>query len=102
MKVMQINCVYKNGSTGKITYDIHTELMKRGIDSIVCYGRGEKIHEKHVYKTCGELYSKVNHFVAKLTGIMYGGCYYSTRKLISVIKKKVQILYICNVLMDIL
>ena len=28
MKVLQVNVVYKNGSTGKITADIHTELLK--------------------------------------------------------------------------
>lgn len=88
MKVLQVNCVYKKGSTGKITYDIHTELLKRGIESVVCYGRGEKVTEDHVYKTCGELYSKVNHLAARVSGVMYGGCYFSTRKLISIIKKE--------------
>lgn len=88
MKVMQINCVYKNGSTGKITNDIHEELLTRGIDSVVCYGRGTKDHEEYVYKTCGELYSKANHFVSMITGIMYGGCQYSTWHLISIIKKE--------------
>ena len=63
MKVLQVNCVYKKGSTGKITYDIHTELLKQGIESVVCYGRGENVQDKFVYKTCGELYSKVNHFL---------------------------------------
>lgn len=88
MLVMQINCVYKKGSTGKITYDIHSELLKRGIESVVCYGRGEKINEPHVYKTCGEGYSKINHLLSELTGVMYGGCFFSTNKLIKIIKKE--------------
>ena len=88
MKVLQVNCVYRKGSTGKIVYDIHKELKKRGIDSVVCYGRGKNIKEDNVYKTCTELYSKVNQFVAKLTGVMYGGCFLSTRRLISIIKKE--------------
>lgn len=88
MKILQVNCVYKKGSTGKITYDIHTELLKRGIESVVCYGRGEKITENHVYKTCGEMYSKINHFISRLSGVMYGGCYFSTKKLINIIKKE--------------
>lgn len=88
MKILQINCVYKNGSTGKITYDIHTELLRNGIESVVCYGRGKKEQEECVYKTCGELYSKFNHLVSKFTGVMYGGCFFSTKKLISIIRKE--------------
>lgn len=88
MKVLQVNCVYKKGSTGKITYDIHSELLKQGIESVVCYGRGEKINEPHVYKTCGEVYSKINHLLSEFTGVMYGGCFFSTNKLIKIIKKE--------------
>lgn len=88
MKVLQVNNVYKKGSTGKITYDIHFELLKRGIESVVCYGRGEKINEPHVYKTCGEGYSKTNHLLSEFTGVMYGGCFFSTNKLIKIIKKE--------------
>ena len=88
MKILQVNCVYKKGSTGKITYDIHSESLKRGIESVVCYGRGEKINEPHVYKTCGEVYSKINHLLSEFTGVMYGGCFFSTNKLIKIIKKE--------------
>ena len=88
MKVLQANCVYKKGSTGKITYDIHSELLKQGIESVVCYGRGEKINEPHVYKTCGEVYSKINHLLSEFAGVMYGGCFFSTNKLIKIIKKE--------------
>ncbi len=88
MKIVQVNNLYRNGSTGKIVYDIHTELIKRGIKSVVCYGRGAKVQEENVYKTCGELYSYANHFMANATGIMYGGCSLSTNKLIQIIKKE--------------
>ena len=82
MKVLQVNCVYGVGSTGKIVAEIHTDLIKHEIESIVCYGRGEKIEQERIYKTCGEFYSKVNHFYAKLRGHLYGGCYFSTEKLL--------------------
>lgn len=88
MKILQINCVYGTGSTGKIVQDIHHELLKSGIDSVVCYGRGGKVKEPHVYKTCGELYSKLNNAVSRITGIMYGGCSFSTKKLIRIIKRE--------------
>ena len=88
MKVLQVNCVYRKGSTGKITADIHEELLRQGVESVVCYGRGDMVDEPHVYKTCGELYSKANHALTYVTGIMYGGLGLSTRKLISVIEKE--------------
>ena len=85
MKILQVNCVYNTGSTGKIMYDVHTELVKNGYNSVVCYGRGAKTTDKNVYKTCGEVYSKFNNLLSRFTGIMYGGCYFSTNKLISII-----------------
>ena len=88
MKILQINNVYKKGSTGKITYDIHQELQRRGIESVVCYGRGQKVDEINVHKTCGEFYSKINNIWSRITGIMYGGCFFSTNRLISIVKKE--------------
>ena len=88
MKILQVNCVYNKGSTGKITYDIHSGLKRQGIDSVVCYGRGKKVSEPNVYKICGECESKINHLWANLSGVLYGGCFFSTNKLIKIIKKE--------------
>ncbi len=88
MKILQVNCVHKKGSTGKITYDIHTALKEKGIESIICYGRGVASSENHVYKTCSEVYSKLNNLLSRFTGIMYGGCFFSTKRLIHIIKKE--------------
>lgn len=88
MKILQVNCVYNTGSTGKIVSDVHNELLKNGFESVVCYGRGEKVDLPGVYKTCGELYSKFNNLASRITGIMYGGCFFSTNRLISIIKKE--------------
>lgn len=88
MKVLQVNCVYKKGSTGKITYDLHKGLLDAGIESIVCYGRGKLVKEPGVYKTCPEWYSKLNNALSRITGIMYGGCFFSTNKLISIIRQE--------------
>lgn len=88
MKILQVNCVYNTGSTGKIVYDVHRELLSRGYESVVCYGRGAKTSDKYVHKTCAELYAKINNLCSRITGIMYGGCFFSTNKLISIIKKE--------------
>ena len=88
MKVLQVNCVYNKGSTGKITADLHKALLEQGVESIVCYGRGQKVDEPYVHKTCGELYAKLNNLWSRITGVMYGGCFFSTNRLIGIIKKE--------------
>ena len=88
MKVLQINSVYKYGSTGKITYDIHKELLKNNIESIVCYGRLDDCKEKNVFRLYGDFYSHINHFLCNLTGISYGHCHLATHKLKNIILKE--------------
>ena len=88
MKILQLNCVYRKGSTGKIVYDIHAELQRQGIESVVCYGRGEVVNEPNVYKTCPEWYSKLNNLWSRITGVMYGGLRLSTHQLIKIIERE--------------
>lgn len=88
MKILQVNSLYRSGSTGKITSDIHEELLNRKIESVVCYGRGEVWKEPHVYKICSEFYVHFNSLWFRATGIMYGGSIVSTSKLIGIIKKE--------------
>lgn len=88
MKVLQVNCVYNKGSTGKIVGEIHRSLIKNGIESVVCYGRGKRVREKNVYKLCSDFYAKCNSLRSRITGLMYGGCYLSTIGLIRIIKKE--------------
>ena len=87
MKVLQVNCVYRSGSTGKIVYDLHSAYQSRGIDSYVCYGRGTRVAEKNVYKTASEMISKGYNLISRVTGIQYGGAWGSTQYLINRIKK---------------
>ena len=88
MKILQVNVVYAKGSTGKIVAGIHRELLNDGFESVVCFGRGQVPSEKFIYKTCGELYSHFNHLLTKFSGVMYGGCFFSTNRLIRIIKKE--------------
>ena len=88
MKILQVNCGYNKGSTGKIVADVHAALIERGFTSLVCYGRGQKSSDPAVIKTCGELYSKLQQAKTRLSGVMYGGCRRSTRKLTSIIQRE--------------
>ena len=58
------------------------------MDSIVIYGRGQKINEHNVFYVCGDLCGKANHAISRITGLMYGGCPFSTLRIISIIKKQ--------------
>ena len=88
MKLLQVNCVYGDGSTGKITEDIHRMLLDRGDESLVCYGRGQKSQELGVTKICPEWYAKGNHFLSMIRGILYGGCLLSTQRLCRIMEKE--------------
>lgn len=88
MKILQVNSVYPFWSTGKITHDIHTELIKEGHQSIVCYGRGEDVSSHNVYKICTEKRSRINRAWERISGVMYGGHFLSTLKLIKIIQKE--------------
>ena len=56
MKVLQINNVYAEKSTGKITRELHQGLLQAGIESVVVYGRGVGAREKGVIRLCPEWY----------------------------------------------
>ena len=88
MKILQVNCVYKKGSTGNITYNLHMLLSGHGYDSRVIYGRGDKSSDASVKKLWYENYFRINGLIIRLTGIPYGGCHYSTYRLIQYIKKE--------------
>lgn len=88
MKVIQINCVYNEGSTGKITADIHRYLKDWGIDSKVLYGRGAFKSKKDVIRLGSNLYGKINAAFSRISGLMYGGCYISTKRAIKIISQE--------------
>lgn len=88
MKVLQINCVFNEGSTGKIVCDLHTQLQNNGHESIVCYGRGRRVNQSNIYKVALNSYAKAQKLSSMITGIMYGGCLLSTMQLKRIIARE--------------
>jgi len=86
MRILQINVVYKFGSTGKIVNEIHNQLRKSGYESFVIFGRGKTISESNVYKTSPDWDGKLQALYGRITGNFYGGAFFSTYKLIKRIK----------------
>lgn len=88
MKILQINCVYGYGSTGKITRDLHRGIQAAGETSVVIYGRRQKCDEPGVYKLCPEWYSKLVNLRSRFDGMVYGGARFSTAAIIRRIRKE--------------
>lgn len=86
MKVLLIDVNCKSGSTGKIVYDLYTQLTANGDEAAICYGRGKKIKENNIYKFGLDWETYLHAFLTRLTG--YTGCfsYFSTKRLIRYIK----------------
>lgn len=87
MKILQINSVYKEGSTGKIVHDLHSSYLMMGYDSYVIYGRGNKVKEKNVYKISTELGGMIHSVQSRLFGVDFGFSFFSTNKAIKIIKR---------------
>lgn len=81
MKILQLNCVYGTGSTGRLVQQLHTALEQQGIESVVLYGRGPSAREAGVHKVCPDLYAKGCKAIAACTGLRYGSCLLSTAAL---------------------
>lgn len=88
MKVLQVNCVYNTGSTGKIVHDIHVILKEKGVESVVCYGRGKTVNEPGITRVSSEFTAKFNNLLSRFTGLQFAGCASGTRQVIRVIKQE--------------
>lgn len=87
MRILHINCVYPGGSTGKITESLHRALQQQGEESLVVYGRGRNCHQKDTVKICSEFWGKANNVISRMTGLVYGGCFWQTLRLTRFIRK---------------
>lgn len=87
MKVLQINCWFDSGSTGKIVYALHRYLEQQGDESYVIYGMGNKSKDPHAFRTTTNFIRKAQSFRSRITGYPYGGCWYGTAVALKCIKK---------------
>jgi len=88
MKVLQINCVFRYGSTGRIVDDLHNGMLERGHESVVIYGRGVRYKEKNIHKISTEIGAKIHSLCSLLFGVRFGFSPVATHKAISIIKKE--------------
>lgn len=87
MKILQINCVYKIGSTGKIVYDLKKYLDNKGIENAVYYGNGIESEDENTYKFSSIWYSRLQRVKTIIFGMQYGNSFSKTNKIINSIKE---------------
>ncbi len=82
MRVLLIDVNCKNGSTGKIVYDLYQRLRADGHEAAVCYGRGEVVDGENIYKFGMDAETNVHAGLSRLLGL--NGCFspLSTKKLL--------------------
>ena len=83
--LIDVNCKYL--STGKIVYDLFKRLKEDGYDAAVCYGRGDQIEEKAIYKFGLDWETCMHAALARITGLNGYFSFFSTRRLIRYIEK---------------
>jgi len=91
MKIMQINSFYKEGSTGKIVYDVQEHLLQKGYDMKVAFGRGRPIlaDDDTAYRFCNDIEVKMhNLFMILGLSLQYGGSPLGTYRLINYIRRE--------------
>ncbi len=88
MKVIQINCVYNYGSTGRIVKNLHDGLLAGGHESIVLYGRGAVSSDPNIIKTSSEFGAKVHSALARLFGGEFAYSRFATAKAIKILKRE--------------
>lgn len=69
--LLDVNCKYS--STGKIVYDLFTNLRENGQRAALCYGRGPLVEEKGIYKFGLDWETYFHAGLARITG--FNGCF---------------------------
>lgn len=87
MKVLLIDVNCMQSSTGKIVYDLFSQLIKKKHMATICYGRGVRVYEPNIYKFSSSIEVYLHAFLTRITGLT--GCYsfFSTHKLLKFIEE---------------
>lgn len=87
MKILQISSHYNQGGAARIAACIHRQLLQKGLDSYVAFGRGRKPEEAGAYRfdTVPEIYFSA--LVSRITGLNGWSNRTATRRLLAFIEK---------------
>lgn len=87
MKVIQINCVYGVGSTGKIVQNIHNHLLNNGVASSVIVPMTNS-KDKNVFCVSNKFLSYSSAFYRRSSGRQFDGANIQTGRIIRLLKEQ--------------
>jgi len=88
MRILIVNTVYKRGGAAGIAQMLHRELNRLdGWESLFAYGRGPKAKEDRTVRFALQPEVYLHIALTRLTGIQGYGTWFSTRRLIRLIRK---------------
>lgn len=85
MKIMQINMIYKEKSTGRTCFELDNYLNSHGIESVTAYGWGPKYEGAYRINTYAEYY--FHNIMSRLTGLEGFFSFFSTLRLLRFMKQ---------------
>ncbi len=89
MKICQVNCVYGEGSTGRIVQDLHKTLLKRGHESVVIVPLANRYtKEGGVYTVSNYVLGRLSAIYRRLFGMQYDGAFIQTNRILRILKKE--------------
>ena len=87
MRIVQLNCVFGNGSTGKIVEAIFDYCLRCGDDPHALYGYGPTSSRPGTVRVIPPAVRKAQSLRSRITGYPYGGCIWGTTKTIHELQK---------------
>ncbi len=87
MRVLLIDVNCKYSSTGKIVYDLYTNLNSSGHTAAICYGRGPLVSEPNIIKFSSNIETYAHALLTRITGLTGVFSPFATRRLIKFISE---------------
>ncbi len=89
MKICQINCIYGEGSTGRIVRDLHHALTEKRYESVVIVPRANRYtKEDGVCTVSNLLLDRLSAIYRRVSGHQYDGAFIQTNRIIRILKKE--------------
>lgn len=89
MKICQINCIYGEGSTGKITRDLHLSLLAEGYDAFVITPLKNRFTtDNNVFVISNKTMSYISALFRRCLGMQFDWAYVQTFRIIKIIKRE--------------
>lgn len=83
MRILLVDVNCRRGSTGKIVYDLYSNLTQAGHDAAICYGRGPLVTGTNIVKFGNDIETYAHAVLTRVTGLTGVFSPLSTRRLLS-------------------